>query len=282
MSPLHYRHGCIIVRGGKVIGKGFNDYRSGYNGGALSTGQSGSVSAVNGSAIRALTKKSKNSNNQPSRTQLANIQGSSKPTKMYNAFANCTVGTGGGCLANTPLSMHSEMMAINSALSLSSTIGCQGSARTTQWLQKPCFKLSSRSKRQARLQRLKAYADAVCGEQTTETFAASERRGVSQVQQSRFEPCPDLLCGGLQGGQTQRGAAAGGGGAAGAVSEKEHSRRFRGVPENRGFAVSRGSSERETPEAVSVRHATDQSRSSPPAPPPSPQGSHTQPSPSTT
>lgn len=28
-SPLHYRHGCIVVRGGKVIGQGYNDYRPG-------------------------------------------------------------------------------------------------------------------------------------------------------------------------------------------------------------------------------------------------------------
>ena len=28
-SPLHYRHGSIIVRGGKIIGQGFNDYRPG-------------------------------------------------------------------------------------------------------------------------------------------------------------------------------------------------------------------------------------------------------------
>ena len=32
LSSLHYRHGCIIVRGGKFIGKGYNDYRSGFNG----------------------------------------------------------------------------------------------------------------------------------------------------------------------------------------------------------------------------------------------------------
>ncbi|KAK7996169.1 hypothetical protein PG991_015636 [Apiospora marii] len=38
-SPLKYRHGCIIVKGGKVIGQGFNDVRSGFDGGALKTGQ---------------------------------------------------------------------------------------------------------------------------------------------------------------------------------------------------------------------------------------------------
>lgn len=37
MSPLHHRHGCVVVKGGKVIGKGFNDHRPGYDGGALKT-----------------------------------------------------------------------------------------------------------------------------------------------------------------------------------------------------------------------------------------------------
>ena len=48
MSPLHYRHGSVIVRGGKVLGKGFNDYRFGYNGGTLSCYQVNSASAING------------------------------------------------------------------------------------------------------------------------------------------------------------------------------------------------------------------------------------------
>jgi len=265
MSPLHYRHGSIIVRGGKVIGQGFNDYRSGYNGGVLSTGQLRSVTAVHGPAVRALKKKAKVSTGH---TQLQDSKGIAKSTKPYSAFANQVVGTGGGCLANTPLSMHSEMMAINSALSLSSTIACQGSARSTQWLQKPCFKLPCRSKRQARLQRLKAYADAVC-EEVTKGFAASERRGMSQVQQSRFEPCSDLLQGTLQGGQSQQGAAArGGGGAAegAGASGKEEPRQFRGVPKSRGVAETGAVLQRETPEAVFVRHTTHQSHSSPPPP----------------
>lgn len=33
LSPLHYRHGYTIVRGGKVIGQGFNCYRPGFDGG---------------------------------------------------------------------------------------------------------------------------------------------------------------------------------------------------------------------------------------------------------
>ena len=37
MSPLHYRHGAIIVNGGKIIGKGYNDYRPGFDGCLLYT-----------------------------------------------------------------------------------------------------------------------------------------------------------------------------------------------------------------------------------------------------
>ncbi|KAL8836361.1 MAG: hypothetical protein Q9170_002934 [Blastenia crenularia] len=46
LSSLHYRHGCIIVRGGKVIGKGYNEYRPGFNSGVQSTGRLSSASAI--------------------------------------------------------------------------------------------------------------------------------------------------------------------------------------------------------------------------------------------
>ncbi|KAK0624813.1 hypothetical protein B0T17DRAFT_616979 [Bombardia bombarda] len=32
-SPLRFRHGCIAVKGSKVIGQGYNDHRSGYHSG---------------------------------------------------------------------------------------------------------------------------------------------------------------------------------------------------------------------------------------------------------
>lgn len=35
-STLRHRHGCIVVKGGKVIGQGFNDPRPGFDGGLLS------------------------------------------------------------------------------------------------------------------------------------------------------------------------------------------------------------------------------------------------------
>lgn len=38
-SPLRYRHGYIIVRGGKIIGGGYHDYRLYFNGGTLKTGR---------------------------------------------------------------------------------------------------------------------------------------------------------------------------------------------------------------------------------------------------
>jgi hypothetical protein len=66
---------------------------------------------------------------------------------------------GGGRLASTPLSMHSEMMAIHSALSASSTL-----ASSAVSSKKSCSKLSSDSKRKTRLRRdvIKSYVEAVC------------------------------------------------------------------------------------------------------------------------
>ncbi|CAK7271929.1 hypothetical protein SEPCBS119000_004858 [Sporothrix epigloea] len=77
LSPLTFRHGSVIVKGGKVIGAGFNDYRPGFNGGTLKTG------ALNSHAT------------------------SSTASTTTNATA--------------ALSMHSEMMAIHSALGVKAT-----------------------------------------------------------------------------------------------------------------------------------------------------------------
>lgn len=90
--------------------------------------------------------------------------------------------------------MHSEMMAIQNALSLSSGAqSYQTSARSAQWLQKPCFKLSDNNKRKARLRGLQAYVTAVCAE--AEFAAAKTNVGGTSVsklclQKSRFEPDP--------------------------------------------------------------------------------------------
>lgn len=158
-SPLRYRHGAIIVRGGKVIGQGYNDYRSGFNGGALKSGRL---------PLRSHELKSK-PEEQEERTQ--------------QPVTSPTASSGGGKAINTPLSMHAEMMAIHSALNLSST-----SASSAVSFEKPCFKLSSDSNRKARLQRdaVKSYVETVCkaalAQSTTKRSA-----GQSSVQQWRFE-----------------------------------------------------------------------------------------------
>ena len=99
---------------------------------------------------------------------------------------------GRGCLANSPLSMHSEMMAIQSALSLSSNTASYGSARSSAFLEKPGLsKLSSRGKRDLRLRNLKSYVDTVCGEalaaKASKTTVGMRCNGEAQVQASQFE-----------------------------------------------------------------------------------------------
>ncbi|KAF2135396.1 uncharacterized protein K452DRAFT_314027 [Aplosporella prunicola CBS 121167] len=133
LSPLHHRHGSIVVRGGKVIGHGYNDYRRGYDGGALKTGQ--------------LATKPKPKPN-------------SKPTGFTSLDAYAM---GGGCSANAPLSMHAEMMAIRSALATSSAL-----AATAVEVQKPCAKLpgaaSKRGGQRLRDEAVWAYVERVCAE----------------------------------------------------------------------------------------------------------------------
>ncbi|KAF2814211.1 uncharacterized protein BDZ99DRAFT_567877 [Mytilinidion resinicola] len=169
-SSLRYRHGCIVVRGGKVIGQGYNDYRSGFNGGALKTGRLAS-GAADGAAIAELKRKQKQKQKQKpkSESESRDIQ----DTKPFTPFE----GMGGGSHANTPLSMHSEMMAIHSALSSSSTMA--SSALSSQ---KPCFKLSGDSKRKARLRKdgLKAYVERVCLNALNQS-ATELRRGEAQA-----------------------------------------------------------------------------------------------------
>lgn len=207
-SPLHYRHGCIIVRGGKIIGQGYNHYRPGFNGGALKTGRLATSSPANGIAMTELKQRKKLKTKPDPKP---------KATGTFIPFEEAAMG-GGGHLANTPLSMHSEMMAIHCALSLSGTLASQGSARSARWLEKPCFKLPSRDKRQLRLRGLKAYVKAVCAESEQQQQQAGvrpgratggkagERGGKVYVQGSCFETSASQ-CGeeGEGGGQQQRG-----------------------------------------------------------------------------
>jgi hypothetical protein len=167
-SPLRYRHGSIIVRGGKIIGQGYNDYRTGFDGGALKTGAM-PLRSLDGPAISDLKKKHK-SKREPE-TKFT--------TESAKTFTPLEMATGGGKLVNTPLSMHSEMMAIQSALSAA---GCAASSAMSS--KKSYYKLLGDSKRKARLRReaIKLYVETVCKQSIAE-----QQGGKSQVQEWRFE-----------------------------------------------------------------------------------------------
>jgi len=163
-SPLRYRHGCVVVRGGNVIGQGYNDHRPGYDGGALKSGRL-PLRAPPGAGAH-----------------LNSKQKLEKDEVQTFAPFETMVG-GGGKLANTPLSMHSEMMAIHSALSASSTV-----AYSAVSSQNPCFKLSGSSKRKARLRReaVKSCVETVCKAAIVQS-AANRSNARSQVQEWRLE-----------------------------------------------------------------------------------------------
>lgn len=194
-STLHYRHGCIIVRGGKVIGQGYNDYRPGFNGGrALKTGRF-ATGASGRPAIMALKQKNKSKNKRGDELF--------KPLCRDSTMLQSDE-VGGGCPANSPLSMHSEMAAIQSALSLCGNAAARGSARSSQLMQKPgSYKLPGRGKRPLRLRQLKAYVNAVCDEASVPGAAAKRPpsrsaigaaySGKAQIHESRPEPSPSQL-----------------------------------------------------------------------------------------
>ncbi|KAI0842429.1 hypothetical protein F5Y06DRAFT_305983 [Hypoxylon sp. FL0890] len=170
LSPLHHRHGCVVVKGGKVIGKGFNDYRPGYDGGGtLKTGRLPTKSFVAHKQKQHATMKEEKHG----------------PKDGFKPFENI-VGllAAGHHHANNSLTMHSEMMAINSALESSST-----SAAMTLSRFKPSSSPSRDSKRKRQLRRnvVGEYARRVC----YDTFGLQVQQGAGQAQiaEWRFEPC---------------------------------------------------------------------------------------------
>jgi deoxycytidylate deaminase len=180
LSPLHHRHGCIIVRGGKVIGQGYNDHRPGFDGGALKSGRIG-TGTYDGSAIADWKQKRKSKQ----KSDLPTCLDEPANDKPFTPLE----GMGGGPRANLPLSMHAEMMAIHSALARSSTL-----ASTAVSSIKPSFKLPGHSKRKARLRNeaLKAYVKCVCIEviqqQSEKHFSvATGYNGRTEVQEWSFE-----------------------------------------------------------------------------------------------
>ncbi|TVY35586.1 hypothetical protein LSUB1_G005614 [Lachnellula subtilissima] len=205
LSPLHYRHGSIIVRGGKVIGQGFNSYRPGFDGGALKTGILPSAS-LDGTAIAELKQRLKSKPDHKSKSTLDNQQDSATFTPFESM--------GQGQNANTPLSLHSEMMAIQSALSLSSgTLSSQTSARSAK----------------ARARGLKAYAEAICAE-ATETGTVKSHSGKFSLQKQGFEPRTSQP--GVQGEQRQVQQQGGGQRVSGGQGGRgfEHMEKYRETP----------------------------------------------------
>lgn len=176
LSTLHYRHGCIVVKGGKVIGQGFNDYRPGYDGGSVL--KSGTL---------------------PKAALPLHDRARSKPDKSKSKFKPVEVVSGnrggGGHHANARLSMHSEMMAINSALTSSSTLAASSVSHV-----KPCFKLpgDTKRKRELRRQSLAAYVRAICLDAASGAAAQQQvqRAGKAQAREWRIESsasqCDDL------------------------------------------------------------------------------------------
>jgi deoxycytidylate deaminase len=175
-SPLHYRHGCIIVRGGKVIGQGHNDYRPGFDGGALKHGRVAG-SALNGAALAEMKAKLKERKKKKANAKDKQ-QPPPQPPRQLAAFEK--VGAGGGAHANTPLSMHSEMMAIHSALSTSSNLACSSFSH-----EKPFFKLPRGDKKKERLRRdvLQNYVERICEASPSGTAGQA---GKLQVQECGF------------------------------------------------------------------------------------------------
>lgn len=87
--------------------------------------------SLNGPAIAELKRKQKLKSSK-------NVQPGTETTKMFARFEDTT---GAGRLANTPLSMHSEMMAIQSVLAVAGSLASDDVSS-----QKPCCKSCAHGK----------------------------------------------------------------------------------------------------------------------------------------
>lgn len=119
MSPLHFRHGAIVVRGGKVIGHGYNDYRPGFDG--VATGKLYTESDHD-------EKKNNGEHGQYRNKKM--VFGKSKaqdqsPSTEADTFSRSV----------RPPTMHAEMMAIHSVLKASATLS------TTSFSNRSYFKI---------------------------------------------------------------------------------------------------------------------------------------------
>ena len=186
-TEMHFRDGCIIVRGVKIIGRGHNDFRPGYNGGSIL--KSG-IAASGGRNARSPPIMASNA----PLLQHAEIAGISRfvTCNLLSSFLvlNVHISTSSSAPGNNILQIETcrpygvlTSDPTISALSLSGHVDSHASARSSQLLQKPqSCKLPGRSKRALRLRNLNSYVEAVC--------AGLHQGGKSQVQESRFESSP--------------------------------------------------------------------------------------------
>lgn len=123
-----------------MIGRGFNHYRPGFNGGALKDGRTRTAGDI-------WQKRQKDHSRQDDALPSA-----------YSGHPHS-----GNSHSDVALSMHSEMMAIRSALSLSSHPS-GASARASAWYEKPSDKLPGHGKGENRLrnERIRQYVERVC------------------------------------------------------------------------------------------------------------------------
>jgi hypothetical protein len=168
-----------LYAAGKLSAKATTPCRPGFDGGVLKTGAI-SHKGRDGPAIAELKQRLK----LKARPKCKSKQ-DEQSQSTFTPFEG-TTSISGGCQANTPLSLHSEMMAIQSALSLSSgTLSSHTSARSARWVQKPCFKVLSASKLKARL---KTCVQAVCAEaEATSPRTVKQSGGKFCFQESHFE-----------------------------------------------------------------------------------------------
>lgn len=125
-SPLHSRHGAIVVRGGKVFGQGFNDHRRGFDDGIMKNNR-----AFGKLALPASRHKSKS--RMKCKTAGIPSYGEQHLIPDHNSLLMDRM-TMADHRKNTPFSMHAEMMAIHSALSKSTA-----TAFRTMWSVEPSF-----------------------------------------------------------------------------------------------------------------------------------------------
>lgn len=141
-SPLRNRHGCIVVKGGKIIGEGFNNHT--LAGGAVKSGNSG------------------NKHESLSTTSMEHSSGRGEGT--FQAYEE----TSGG-YTNTPLTVHSEMAAIMNVLQKSTTLSSKALS-----CEKPPNKLPGGSKRNAPMQKqaIRDYVERFFGDDSSCTGPA--------------------------------------------------------------------------------------------------------------